>query len=223
MIGKGMNGRIWAIRSYGEEDWFFRRGLETGVVDCRRSSYRHPWWAVASKRVEKRNPQHPAFLTDETGRDIDPADSEQLFLPGFWFDLFFCYRFAGSKIRTASCDVVFASSVCQQAEVTNPHKTFGQYVKQEPSDKFICLERHGLLAVIVGIIPPEKRDMAIPVGKDAVVTDGNPVGISAEVLKDTFGAIEGRLAVDHTLLSTTGRAYDYSLTWLRGNGGTPVP
>jgi hypothetical protein len=140
-------------------------------------------------------------MTDRAGSDIDPADSEQLFLPGFRFDLFFCYRFAGSKIRNASCDVVFASSVCQQAKVTNPHITFGQYVKQESSDKFISLERHGFFAVIVGIIPPEKRDMAIPVGKDAVVTDGDPVGISAEVLKDTFGAIEGRLAVDNPLLS----------------------
>ncbi len=85
--------------------------------------------------------------------------------------------------------------------MTNPHITFGQYVKQESSDKFICLERHGFFAVIVGIIPPEKRDMAIPVRKDAVVTDGDPVGISAEVLKDTFGTIEGRLAVDNPLLS----------------------
>jgi len=95
-------------------------------------------------------------LTDGTGRDIDPAESEQLFRPGFRFDLFFCCRFAGSKILTASCDIVFASSVCQQAEVTYPHKTFRQDVKQEPSDEFIRLERHGLLAVTVCIISPEK-------------------------------------------------------------------
>ena len=162
-------------------------------------------------------------MADGAGSDINPADSEKLFLPSLVSGAFLCHGLAGSEELTACRDGVFAVSVCQQAKVTNPHITFGQYVKQESSDKFISLERHGFFAVIVGIITPEKRDMAIPVGKDAVVTDGNPVGISAEVLKDTFGAIEGRLAVDHTLLSTTGRAYDYSLTWLRGNGGTPVP
>ena len=36
--------------------------------------------------------------------------------------------------------------------------------------------------------------------EDAVVADGDPVGISAEVLQDTFGAIEGGLAIDDPLL-----------------------
>jgi hypothetical protein len=73
-------------------------------------------------------------------------------------------------------------------------------MKQEPSDKFICLERHGLLTVIVGIISPQKRNITIPVGEDAVIADGDPVGISAEVLENTFGAIEGRFAIDDPIL-----------------------
>ncbi len=73
-------------------------------------------------------------------------------------------------------------------------------MKQEPSDKFICLERHGFFAVIVGIISPEKRNLTILVGKDAVIADGDPVGISAEVLENTFGATEWRFAIDAPLL-----------------------
>ena len=163
--------------------------------------------------MQKRNPEQPAFLTDWAGSDIDPADSEQLLLPRFLFDVFFCHGLAGSKELTACRDGVFAVSVCQQAEVTYPHITFGQYVKQEPSDKFISLERHGLFAVIVGIIPPEKRDIAIPVGEDAVIADGDPVGISAEVLKDTFGAIEGRFAVDNPLLLIELFPEDLEVAW----------
>jgi len=139
-------------------------------------------------------------MTDRAGSDIDPADPEQLVLPSFLSGAFFCHGLAGSEELTACRDGVFAVSVCQQAEVTNPHKTFRQYVKQEPSDKFISLERHGLFAVIVCIISPEKRDIAIPVVEDAVIADGDPVGISAKVLKDTFGATEGRLAIDNPLL-----------------------
>ena len=33
-----------------------------------------------------------------------------------------------------------------------------------------------------------------------MIADGDPVGISAEVLKNTFGAIEGRFAIDDPLL-----------------------
>ncbi len=74
-----------------------------------------------------------------------------------------------------------------------------QDMKKEPSDKLVGLKGHGLLTVMVGIIPPEEGDLAVLEGVDAVITDGDPVGISAEVLKDPLGAIEGRFAVDDPL------------------------
>ena len=36
--------------------------------------------------------------------------------------------------------------------------------------------------------------------EDTVIADGDPVGISAQVLKSTLGAIEGRFAIDDPLL-----------------------
>ena len=36
--------------------------------------------------------------------------------------------------------------------------------------------------------------------EEAVIADGDSVGISAQVLKNTFGAIEGRFAIDDPLL-----------------------
>jgi hypothetical protein len=87
-------------------------------------------------------------------------------------------------------------------------------VKKEPSDKFICLQRHGLFAVLVGIISPEKRNIAIPVGEDAVIADGDPVGISAEVLENTFGATEGRFAIDDPLLFIELFPEDVEVVWL---------
>ena len=73
-------------------------------------------------------------------------------------------------------------------------------MKQEPSDKFICLQRHGLFTVIVCIIPPEERDIAVPDGEDSVIAESDPVGISAEVLKDPRGTIKGWFAIDDPLL-----------------------
>ena len=42
--------------------------------------------------------------------------------------------------------------------------------------------------------------MAIPDSEDAVIADGDSMGISAEVLKHAPGAIEGRFAIDDPLL-----------------------
>ncbi len=41
----------------------------------------------------------------------------------------------------------------------------------------------------------------MPVGKDPVVRDGDPVGISAEVLKGPLDAIERGLAIDNPLFT----------------------
>ena len=73
-------------------------------------------------------------------------------------------------------------------------------MKEEPPDKFIGLQGHGLLTVPVGIISPEKRNLAVPDREDAVIADGDWMGISAEVLKDPLGAIEGWFAIDDPLL-----------------------
>jgi len=58
----------------------------------------------------------------------------------------------------------------------------GQHVKKEPSDKLICLQGHRLLTVVVGIIPPAEGNITVSDGEDSVITDGDSMGMSAEVL-----------------------------------------
>ncbi len=74
-----------------------------------------------------------------------------------------------------------------------------QDMKKEPADKLVGLEGHGLLAVMVGIISPEEGNLAVLDCADTVIADGDPVGISAEVLKGPLGAIEGGFAIDDPL------------------------
>jgi hypothetical protein len=73
----------------------------------------------------------------------------------------------------------------------------GQYMKKEPSDELIGLESHDLLFIPVGIVPPAEGDIAVLDLEDTVITDNDSVGISAQVLKDTLGSIERRLAIDN--------------------------
>jgi hypothetical protein len=73
-------------------------------------------------------------------------------------------------------------------------------MKKEPADKLVGLEGHCLLVVMVGIIAPEEGNLIVPEGEEAVIADGDSVGVSAEVLKDPLGAIEGEFAIDDPLL-----------------------
>jgi len=90
----------------------------------------------------------------------------------------------------------FAVSVGQEAKVTDANIACRQDMKKEPSDKLVGLEGHSLLTGMVGIIPPEEGNLAVAEGEDAVISDRDPVGISAEILKDPLGAIEGWFAID---------------------------
>lgn len=73
-------------------------------------------------------------------------------------------------------------------------------MEKESSDKLACLQRHGLLTVVVCIISPKEGNITVLDGKDAVIADGDPMGISSEVLKDPRGAIKGRFAIDDPFL-----------------------
>ena len=94
-------------------------------MHCKRSSSEKLRRAVASAREQQRHSGHPAFLTDGTDIDVDPADSDQLFLPGLLFAVFLCDGFAGPKDLSAYCDGSVPVSVCQQAEVTYPYIASG--------------------------------------------------------------------------------------------------
>jgi hypothetical protein len=54
---------------------------------------------------------------------------------------------------------------------------------------------------MIGIIAPEEGNLAVLEGEEAVIADGDSVGISTEVGKDSLGAIEGGFAVDDPLLA----------------------
>jgi hypothetical protein len=112
-------------------------------------------------------------------------------------DFFFDYSFIPSEELTTDAEVVFSVSVGQQAEVPYPDKASRQDMEEEPADKLLGLEQHDLLAVMVRIISPEEGNLAVPDGEEAVIADGDSVGISTQVLQDPLGASEGRFAIDH--------------------------
>lgn len=72
-------------------------------------------------------------------------------------------------------------------------------MKEESSDELGGLQSHDLLFITVSIVTPSERNLAILNLQDAVIADGDPVSISAQILKDSLGTAERRLAIDDPL------------------------
>lgn len=83
--------------------------------------------------------------------------------------------------------------------MTYSHIAIGQHMKQISSYELIDLERHGLLFTAVRVVTPSEGNSTVVKRKDPVIADSDSVGISAEVLKNTLGAVERGLAVDNPL------------------------
>lgn len=84
----------------------------------------------------------------------------------------------------------------EKAEASDANETLGKQVEQETTQELICREGHGAIYVAVRAVSPEEGDVAIVKGNQAVVGNGHPMCIAAEVAHYIFRPAEGPLAVD---------------------------
>jgi len=75
----------------------------------------------------------------------------------------------------------------------------GENVHKETANELIGGEGHDFPLVVVPVVAPFESDVAIFYRNDAVVGNGNPVGITTEILDDAGGGLEGRFAVCHPI------------------------
>lgn len=89
-------------------------------------------------------------------------------------------------------------------------EAFRDDVTQKAPDEVQAAQGSGLCAAAVSAILETESDLAIVVGDDAFVADGDSVGVSAEVAQDLFGSGHGGLGVDDEFLN--GRATEQKAT-----------
>jgi hypothetical protein len=94
-----------------------------------------------------------------------------------------------------------SSPIGKEAEVADAHEAARQHVEQEAAEELIDWQIHDPLAVTVCGIAPSERDFAIGKSKQPVVGDGNAVSVVAEIAQHVFGTAEGRLGINHPVLS----------------------
>ena len=74
-----------------------------------------------------------------------------------------------------------------------------EHVEEHAPDELGRCQRHGLLAGRAGpaIVLVAEAHAAVVEAAQALVADGDPVGVTAEVVEDLLGTGEGSLRVDH--------------------------
>ena len=68
-------------------------------------------------------------------------------------------------------------------------------MQEESSDELAGIEGHYLVFVTVRVVAPAEGDPAVLQFQDAVIADGHPVGVPAQILKCALGAVKRWLTV----------------------------
>jgi hypothetical protein len=90
-------------------------------------------------------------------------------------------------------------AVAEEAVMADAVEPGRKHVEQEPPEELGRVQRHRLFPVVVPVVPPAETDLPLREGEEAVVGDGDPVGVAPEILQDLCGAPERGLRIDHPL------------------------
>ena len=89
-------------------------------------------------------------------------------------------------------------NVREEAVVANAVKAGREHVEEHAADEFGRRQRHGLPAgrAVPAVVGVAEAHGAVVQGAQALVGDGDPVGVAAEVVEDLFGTGEGSVRID---------------------------
>ena len=84
----------------------------------------------------------------------------------------------------------------QETEMADAHEPSGKHVQEEAPQELLHRQGQEALLISVGRVSPAKGDLVARQGDEAMVGDGDAMGVGAQIVKDIFWTPEGRFAVD---------------------------
>src|SRR5258706_16195041 len=94
-----------------------------------------------------------------------------------------------------------ASSIGEEAVVTNAHEAARQQMEQEAAQELVDRQSQQALLVGMGGVSPAEGDVALLQADQSAVGDGDAVSVAAEIAQRVFRATEGWLGVDDPLVA----------------------
>jgi hypothetical protein len=109
---------------------------------------------------------------------------------------------------------VAALAIGQEPELADTLEAAWQDVQEETADELVSRESHGPLLITTDIVFPAKSNVAVLKCEQAVVGDGHPVSVAAQISQDLFWSTEGRLGIDPPLTRTKTPEQTLESWWL---------
>ena len=88
--------------------------------------------------------------------------------------------------------------------MTDADEARGKHVEQEAAQELLDRKGHQTLLVAVRGVSPAEGDLVALQGDQAVIGDRHAVGVAAKITENVFRTIEGRLTVDHPVVTEEG-------------------
>jgi hypothetical protein len=73
-------------------------------------------------------------------------------------------------------------------------------VDEEASQELVCRDNHDLLLATASVVVPEEGDAFLLERQEAMVGDGDAVGVAGQIVENVFCSTEGWLGIDDPLL-----------------------
>ena len=80
--------------------------------------------------------------------------------------------------------------------MTDLDKAGREYMEQESPDKLFSPHGHDFFFIAIGVVTPAEGNLVLFQLEDTLIADGYPVGIAAEIVKDSLNSIKRGLAID---------------------------
>jgi hypothetical protein len=91
-------------------------------------------------------------------------------------------------------------AVGQPAEVADAGEASGQHMLEEAAQELLRRERHGALLAAMRVVLAAEGDSGVGDGEQAMVGDGDTMGVTREIVQHMLGSAEGRLGIDDPVL-----------------------
>lgn len=115
-------------------------------------------------------------------------------------------------------EAVRAESIRQEAKIPDSDEALRQHMQEETAQELGCQQRHLALLATTRIVLPTEGDAFAVECQQPVIGNGDPVRIPAEIAQDFQRSAEGRLGVDHPVLTVHPAKKLAKLFWISQRG-----
>lgn len=129
---------------------------------------------------------------------IDAGEFEQAVLGRFGFG--FRDGRGNAEEVPAAREIFLFCATGEESGVTDAFERGWDGMREEAVNKFIGVQGHDFFPVVLSAVAVGEGDLVIGDIEDAMVGDGDAVGVTAEVIENDFGACEGGFGVDDPIL-----------------------